>query len=94
MWTVKYKEQQKGVLELILLCRNIFRIRNKDTLQKAPRDAEKLKAAFGSKAKTKGRSYAHWRHTKVGYRDWNAKNCIVFVSRKSRWAAASDRGHL
>jgi hypothetical protein len=29
------------------------------TLENAPRDCRQVKAAFGSKAKTKGRSYAH-----------------------------------
>jgi hypothetical protein len=35
------------------------------TLQNAPPDADKLRKLFGNKAKTKGRSNAHRRHTKA-----------------------------
>jgi hypothetical protein len=38
-----------------------------------------LRTPLAIKTKTKGRSYAHIRHSKVGYRrDRNAKGCIVF----------------
>ena len=38
-------------------------------LENAPRDADKLETPFASKTKTKGRSNAHRRYTKVGFRD-------------------------
>ncbi len=53
-------------------------------LENAPRDADTIGAALADKTKTKGRSHRDRRRSKVGYRDGNAKGCIVFGKQRRR----------
>ena len=84
MCKVKYKEKRKRVGELILLLREIFRIRNKKTLQNAPRDEDKLRELLKLKEKQNDKA-THIEDTQRLVTEIEMlKVVLCFVSRKSQ----------